>query len=380
MNLTKNINGKLLRCGYTTGTCAAAAAKAASVMLLTGEKTDKVNLFTPNGVELVLDVLDAVITPEYASCSVRKDAGDDPDVTDGIHIYAHIEKTSDITVVDGGEGVGRVTAEGLDRPVGSAAINSVPRKMIMSALRETAEKYGYKGGFSVIISVPNGAEIAKHTFNPRIGIKGGISIIGTTGIVEPMSHSAIAETIKIELKLLRQRGAKRVLFTPGNYGEKFVREILRLSTNEHISCSNCIGEAVDEAAALGFAEILTVGHIGKLVKLGIGITNTHSRFGDGRMETLTVCALGAGADVALLKKISECYSTDAAIELMRENGILSDAMSLLGERIYNTLRLRVPENVSVGFVCFANRGRSAEFLMQGGLDYGTFRRSRSRSS
>lgn len=354
MELMRNVNGKLLRCGYTTGACAAAAAKAAAAMLLSGSPVDRVSIGTPKGVALTLDVLDILLAADCVSCAVRKDSGDDPDVTNGALIYARVERSAHRIHIDGGEGVGRVTRPGLDQPVGAAAINSVPREMITAELRETAEKHGYGGGFSVSIYIPGGEELAKRTFNPRLGIAGGISVIGTTGIVEPMSNQAMADTIRLELRQLRASGVRDVLLAPGNYGETFARETLGLSMDGHVACSNFIGDAIDGAVELGFMRILLVGHIGKLVKLGLGIINTHSSFGDGRMETLMACALAAGAKLSLLKGISHSVTTDAALDLIWNAGLLKKTMAELGNRIDACLSRRVPEGVAIGYICFTN--------------------------
>lgn len=354
MEFMRNVNGKLLRCGYTTGACAAAAAKAAGIMLLRGAPVERVSIGTPKGIALTLDVSDIRLADGCASCAVRKDSGDDPDVTDGTLIYARVERSAHGFHIDGGEGVGRVTRPGLDQPAGSAAINSVPREMITGELRETAGRYGYEGGFSVVISIPGGRELAKRTFNPRMGIEDGISVIGTTGIVEPMSNQAMADTVRLELRQLKETGARDVLLTPGSYGETFARESLGLSTDNHVTCSNFIGSVIDGAVELGFMRILLVGHIGKLVKLGIGVTNTHSSFGDGRMETLLACALEAGADIPLLKDISHSVTTDAALTLIWNSGLLDKTMADLGKRIDACLSRRVPDSVTIGYLCFTN--------------------------
>ena len=177
-------NSKLLRYGYTTGSCAAAAAKAAAQMLRTGQPVSQVRIVTPSGVPLTLDVLDPVLGEDSASCAIRKDGGDDPDATSGLLIYATVRPIPQGIRVDGGPGVGRVTKPGLDQPVGAAAINHVPRQMIEAAVAEALQ--GASGGMEVIISVPGGEEVGKRTFNPHLGIVGGISILGTSGIVEPI--------------------------------------------------------------------------------------------------------------------------------------------------------------------------------------------------
>lgn len=350
----RSIGGKLLRCGYTTGSCAAAAAKAATAMLLSGTPTETVSISLPNGEQLTLSVLQQETHADFSTCAVQKNSGDDPDVTDGMLIFAHVSKTGHGVSIDGGAGIGRVTKAGLDQHAGVAAINTVPRQMIASSVLEACREHHYAGGIHVVISAPEGEQLAKRTFNARLGILGGISIIGTTGIVEPMSNKALIDTIRLELRQLSAQGVRAVLLTPGNYGEAFATEALKLSLRAHIACSNFIGDTIDAAAELGFEQILLVGHIGKLVKLGIGMTNTHSSNGDGRMETLLACALEAGAPLELLQQIYGCISTDAALALLFEAGLLPQTMKILGARIDACLSRRVPGNVTIGFLCFTN--------------------------
>ncbi len=357
-------NGKTMRCGYTTGSCAAGAAGAAAEMLLTGRAVERVEMDTPKGIRLSLDIVDIEIGPGYARCAVQKDSGDDPDITNGILIYATAEKTDVGIVIDGGEGVGRVTKPGLDQPVGAAAINSVPRQMIAEQVRAACARCGYDGGMAITVSIPEGAALAKRTFNPRIGIVGGLSVIGTTGIVEPMSNAALVDTIRVELSVLAASGAKDVLLCPGNYGETFAREQLGLSMRRQVSVSNFIGDGVQAAVSAGFERILLVGHIGKLVKLGIGMTNTHSQNGDGRMETLIACALACGADLGLLLNIQQCVSTDAALDALDARGLLCPVMALLGQRIQATLERWVPTRVEIGFICFTNAEPHAGVLVK----------------
>jgi cobalt-precorrin-5B (C1)-methyltransferase len=287
---------------------------------------------------------------------VQKDSGDDPDITNGILIYATARRIGEGVEIDGGEGVGRVTRPGLDQPVGAAAINSVPRQMIAAQVTAACVRYGYSGGISIVISIPEGRALAGRTFNPRIGVEGGLSVIGTTGIVEPMSNSALVDTVRVELNVLAASGAKDVLLCPGNYGETFAREQLGLSMQQQVSTSNFIGEGVQAAVSAGFERILLVGHIGKLVKLGIGMTNTHSQNGDGRMETLIACALACGGDIGLLKAIQDCVTTDAALDALGTAGLLQPVMDLLGQRIQATLERWVPARVQIGFICFTNAG------------------------
>lgn len=346
--------GKTLRCGYTTGACAAGAAMGATQLLLTGKTPETVTLDTPKGIRLALDMLNPEIGEGFARCAVKKDSGDDPDITNGILIYATAEKTESGIHIDGGEGVGRVTKPGLDQPVGAAAINSTPRRMIGDGVRAVCGACEYGGGIKITISIPHGAELAKKTFNPRLGIVDGLSVLGTTGIVEPMSSAALVDTIKLELNVLAASGAKGVLLCPGNYGETFARECLGLSMANMVSVSNFIGDAIDLAVERGFERILLVGHIGKLVKLGIGMRNTHSAFGDGRMETLIACALSCGADIELLTEILNCATTDAALAALDQRGLLKPTMAVLGGRIQACLERWVPTGVEIGFICFTN--------------------------
>ena len=236
-------NQKRLRCGYTTGSCAAAAAKAAALLLIGGIRPETVELETPSGQKLFLEVEDIREEEGRVSCAIRKDSGDDPDVTNGILVYASAEKTKDGIRIDGGTGVGRVTRPGLDQPVGEAAINTVPRRMITAAVQEVCAGQGYEGGIRVVISIPEGEALAGRTFNPRLGIEGGISILGTTGIVEPMSEAALLDTIEVEMKQAAAVGRKRILLTPGNYGMDFLRDELGIDPQKSVKCSNYIGKA-----------------------------------------------------------------------------------------------------------------------------------------
>lgn len=342
-----------LRCGYTTGSCAAAAAKAAAEMIFTGHEVTGVKLMTPKGILLDLDVVDAELNERSASCAIVKDSGDDPDITNGIRVYSRVRLIPEGTVILGGEGVGVVTKAGLDRPVGDAAINTVPRRMISGAVAEIAEKYGYSGGFEVTVSIPQGVELAKKTFNPRMGIEGGISVIGTSGIVEPMSNTAVIETIRTEANIRRAAGQRNMLLTIGNYSEDFVQRELPFSLERSVTCSNFIGDAIDIGMELGFESILIVGHIGKLVKLGAGIMNTHSSWADGRMDVLVTCGLLAGADTETLKRLPDCATADAAMDILDEGGYLEKTAEILSQRMDSYLRARVKDSVPIAALAFS---------------------------
>lgn len=346
--------GKRLRLGYTTGSCATAAAKAAAWMLLTGNKKEKIVLETPKGIRLELDVVAITMTEGSVSCAIQKDSGDDPDITNGTLVFATVTRISEPgIVIDGGTGVGRVTKRGLDQPVGNAAINSVPRQMIRENLQEVCRLADYDGGLSVVISVPEGEMLAKKTFNPRLGIVGGISILGTTGIVEPMSEQALVDTIRVELRQRRATGADYVLLTPGNYGADFIRQGLGIDLNIAVLTSNFIGDTLDLCRELGFKGVLLVGHIGKLVKIAGGMFNTHSKYGDCRMDILTAQAARCGIHPAAATELLACVACDDAIRILRDEKICEETMSGLTHRVHELLKIRCGDEMEVGTVIFS---------------------------
>lgn len=348
-------SGEKLRCGFTTGSCAAAASEAAAEALLTGVPQKRVELLTPKGITLDIPVERCEMSEDSALCSVLKDSGDDPDITNGIEVCARVELSGSGVAIIGGEGIGTVTKPGLDQPPGNAAINSVPRKMIVAAVSEVAECCDYRGGFRVTISVPKGAEIAAKTYNPRMGIEGGISIIGTTGIVEPMSNSALVDTIRLEERMRREEGCRSLLLTLGNYSQSFIQRNMPFALDRCVTCSNFIGEAIEAAQEYGFGRILIIGHIGKTAKLGAGIMNTHSAQADGRMEVLVTCGLLAGADIDTLKRITECVTADAAVSLLKEAGVLERSMEILGNRAEYYLAAKVKNTIPIGAVMFSDK-------------------------
>ena len=347
-------DGKKLRFGYTTGSCAAAAAKAAAWMLLTGQRKEAISLITPKGVALTLAVEDISMEENRVSCAIRKDSGDDPDVTNGTLVYAEVTvKEEPGIVIDGGFGVGRVTKMGLDQSVGSAAINSVPRRMIRENLEEILTLTDQNCGLNVIISVPEGEALAKQTFNPRLGIVGGISILGTTGIVEPMSEKALVDTIRVELNQRRASGSEYVLLTPGNYGCDFIRAGLTLNAEQAVQTSNFIGQSLDICRELGFKGALLVGHIGKLVKIGGGMMNTHSKYGDCRMEILAAHAGVAGLAPERIGEILQCVACDDALRILKDAGCFEGTLAGLTEKILFHLRHRAGEDMEVGTILFS---------------------------
>lgn len=372
--LPKNEQG--LRFGYTTGSCATAAAAAAAQMLLCGDEVSTVDFMTPKGIKLQLDIEHITREENRVRCGVKKDAGDDPDITDGIYIYAVAEISDELGVqIEGGIGVGRVTRPGLDQPVGASAVNHVPREMITREVSRVMEHARYDGGIRITIEIPEGVSLAAKTFNPRLGIEGGISVLGTSGIVEPMSEEALKATIRAELSVRRAEGHQDVVLVPGNYGLDFLRERAmsrdnlqngsaslncelqedhNIDVNSAVKCSNFIGDAIDMAAALGFTEVLLVGHIGKLIKLSGGIFNTHSRQADARIDLLVSAGVRADVPQEILKKLYDTVTTEDALRMLDEHHMLRPVMDAVKERIDYYLRQRAGDRLEIRAVLFSN--------------------------
>lgn len=359
-------DNKRLRMGYTTGSCAAAAAKAGTRMLLGEEYVEEAALMTPKGILLHLLIEDIQITrgddgrPREVSCAVRKDGGDDPDATHGILIYATVRKCppdpgKPTVVIDGGPGVGRVTKPGLAEPVGAAAINPVPRQMIDQEVRAQCSEFSYTGGIQVTISIPKGEQIAAKTFNPRLGILGGLSVLGTSGIVVPMSEDALLASIRLEMQMLVESGARYLLITPGNYGEAFASQMPELDRSFEMKCSNYVGETIDMAVELGVKGILFVAHIGKFIKVSGGIMNTHSKNADSRAELMTAAYLRAGGSLETARGLLETITTEEALDLIRSEGkeMLADTMRQVCEKIEFYLQNRCKGAILTQAVIFS---------------------------
>ena len=348
-------NNQKMRMGYTTGSCAAGAAKGATFMLLTGKDIREIDITTPKGIKLSLELLEIKRENDGVTCAVRKDGGDDPDATNGILVYATVRKCAGSEIIlDGGVGVGRVTKPGLEQAVGQAAINKTPRQMIKEEVTSVCNQLDYTGGLFIEISIPQGEEIAKKTFNPRLGIVGGISVLGTSGIVEPMSEAALIKSIEIEMNMRLANGSKDLLITPGNYGRTFIRENMNLDLEQGMKCSNYVGETVDMAVAGGVRSILFVSHIGKFIKVAGGIMNTHSRCADCRAELMCTFALRVGANLEQANQLLDCITTDEALALYKEWGILDKVMPLIIDKILYYLDHRAYGKIEFGVVLFSN--------------------------
>lgn len=355
-------DGRKLRYGYTTGSCAAAAAKAAAWMLLNKEPLEETAFMTPKGILLHLLIEEIRMEENKVSCGIRKDGGDDPDVTDGILICAEVSLRQDGQIhIDGGMGVGRVTRKGLSVPPGEAAINPVPRKMIREELEHTAREAGYTEGFDVKIWIPRGEELANKTFNPRLGIEGGISVLGTSGIVIPMSEDALIASIRLEMEMLKAAGARYLVITPGNYGESFSREHMDIDLTYSMKCSNYLGETLDMAAELGIEGILFISHIGKFIKVSGGIMNTHSKNSDCRAELMAAQAFRAGADTKTVKALLNTVTTEEGVQILKRAGLLKAAMKETAGRVQFYLDHRTGKRIKTAAVLFSTvEGRLAD--------------------
>ena len=292
-----------LRIGYTTGACAAAAAKAAAFALIGRRQVEGVRLLLPNGMKADFKIERCLFDKDRAICSVIKDAGDDPDVTDGAEVCAQVEWSKLGISIEGGEGVGRVTKPGLEVPVGEAAINPVPRKLIAQAVGEALGSGIMRRGVRVTISVPRGEELAKKTLNPRLGIVGGISILGTTGVVIPYSKEAYTASISLGLSVALACGCQEVILTTGRRSEKFAQGKFKLPEECFIQMGDFVGYALKECARKRVERAVIWGMVGKLSKLAKGIFYTHSSASEVDLDFLAEVAKGCGVrDIGRLRE------------------------------------------------------------------------------
>lgn len=400
-------NQKKLRLGITTGTCSAAAAQAAAIQLLLGVESHAVTLRTPKGMTVSVPVYLLESDSQKASYKVVKDSGDDPDVTNGTDVCVSVEYVQQSTreksnrsagtsgdkkpngsveidgrvetgircnnhesqdrscaftsesfpylTLDGGIGIGRVTKEGLEQAVGQAAINRVPRQMIFDAVADVCEKANVCEPLHITVWMPEGETLAKRTFNPKLGIEGGLSVLGTSGILEPMSEQAIVATIETEIRQLHAVGEEKILVTPGNYGQAYASEYLGLDLAKSVKSSNYIGDTIDLAISYGMKDFLLVGNIGKLVKLAAGIFNTHSKVADGRGEIFAVHAAMAGAEANVVQEIYNCINTDRMLDVVEREGLREAVMQSILASIEKHVDGRIGDTMRFGVIVFSEK-------------------------
>ncbi len=346
-------DGEKLKKGYTTGSTAAAAAKAAVKSLLNQKEVKKVEIDTPAGVKLNLEVADIELKSgakrEIARASVIKDAGDDPDVTDGLKIFAKVELSDRAEIeVLGGKGVGKVTKPGLAVEVGKAAINPVPHKMIKKEIKKLVPE---GKGAKVIIEVPKGEELAQETLNPQLGIVGGISILGTTGIVEPMSKRAYRDSLVLAIDQALAVGEEELVFVFGNYGKNTAIE-LGFKKEQIVRMSNFVGFMLKKAVEKGVKKIILIGHIGKLVKVAAGIFNTHSQVADARRETIAAYTAFLGGSQSLIKNILAANTAEETVALIKESQ-LDKVFNLLAKRAAKRAEEHVKKELKIKGIIFS---------------------------
>ena len=335
-------NGHTQRYGFTTGTTATAAAIGAAYMYL-NDKRDIVDVELPAGITLTIPLEFVKKEKNLFTCGVKKNAGDDPDVTDGILISTKLEFIKKENGLEfnffAGEGVGVFTKDGLALPKGEAAINPVPRQMMIDNLSVILKEHGFSGIVNITVTVENGADIAKKTFNERLGIIGGISILGTSGLVLPMSKTALLQTIEADIKFrLKNSKERRVYLAPGNIGAKFLENNFNINSTTVAIISNFIGESIDYAISNDAKEIVLCGDLGKLIKLSGGIMNTHSNDSDSRLELLASSILklcikeSIQLPIQIISNLFEQKTTTGAVNIIKENNfdncfdILADQM------------------------------------------------------
>jgi cobalt-precorrin-5B (C1)-methyltransferase len=339
----RHINGKKYRYGYTTGSCAAAAAKAAVNALLHGELEESIRIVTPATVDLDITVFGYEKVGGAYQCYVVKDAGDDPDVTNGIRVFAKAFRNNEQKIkVVGGIGIGRVTKKGLQVGIGEAAINPVPMQMILTGVSSLIKE---NEGVTVEIFIPEGVEIARRTFNERLGIVGGISVLGTSGLVIPMSEEAFKEALSLDLSVLKEKGVSEVVLTPGNYGERFIKEYLPELCENVVTTSNFIGYMLHESVRYGMKKIVLVGHIGKLVKVAGGVFHTHSSVADARCEIMASHYFLYSADAEGFRNIMNSNTTEEAIGFVRDkaffNGLARAIKTKCEQHVHQAVQVEV---------------------------------------
>lgn len=364
-----------MRFGYTTGSCATAAAKASAIGLSTGNIPDEVEIDTPIGTKLRLKIYHKQLSAEEAACAVQKDAGDDPDVTNGCYVHAKVKRNFTQTIeIDGGEGVGRVTKPGLQVPVSHAAINPVPRRMIEGAVKEVI---GNGCGLKIVISVPDGKALGEKTFNPKLGIIGGISIIGTTGIVRPMSEDAFKTSLLCGLDIAQGIGYETVVLVPGSLGERSILNLFNIPKDQVIQISNFVGFMLTAAGQRNFKRVILAGHPGKLAKLLRGDFQTHSAVSKPANDILIdiieqqVQNRGQGSGVggqktetrlpnAILNHLKEVSTVEGIVELLREYkhlSIMDEVAEKVETKVLEFYRDKQPfPTLEVGVILFDMKG------------------------
>jgi len=347
---------RFLKYGITTGATAAAAAKAAVIAALTAPVVCVV-IPTPIGLRFEVAVKSCQKVSEgVAEAVVVKDAGQDIDATDKMEIVASVRIIDDDEriVVTSGVGVGVVTKPGLQVPVGEGAINPVPKMMIIEAVREVLPQ---GKGVEIIISAPDGANIAKKTTNAKLGVKGGVSILGTTGVVKPLSLEACRRSLVPQIDVALAHGFKRLVFVPGNIGEKISKDFFHIPEEAIIQTGDFVGYMIDKAVEKGVEEIIFIGHSGKLVKLAANIFNTHHKVGDARNEVIASYAGAVGVSSHVINQLLVANTSDEASKILLNTGFLEETYDRIAMRVNQRISDRVDNKLRISVVIVAMDGK-----------------------
>ncbi|MDR0460369.1 MAG: cobalt-precorrin-5B (C(1))-methyltransferase CbiD [Nitrososphaerota archaeon] len=348
---------RFLKYGITTGATAAAAAKAAVITALK-EPVNCVVIPTPIGLRFEIPVKSSrKLSENTAEAVVVKDAGQDIDATDKMEIIATVKITNNATtkiVIKNGVGIGVVTKPGLQIPIGEGAINPVPRVMITEAVKEVLPE---DKGAEIIISAPEGANIAKKTTNAKLGVKGGVSILGTTGVVKPLSLEACRRSLVPQIDVAIARGYKKIVFVPGNIGEKIAKENFKVPEDAIVQTGDFVGYMLDKAVEKDVKEIIFIGHSGKMVKLAANIFNTHHKTGDARNEVIAAYAGAVGASTQIINQLLVANTSDEASEILRLTNILEKTYNSIATRVNQRVSDRVDNKIKISIVIVAMDGK-----------------------
>ncbi len=345
---------RVLRYGNTTGACAAAASKAALLALVKGP-VDRVGIPSPYGIRFEILVKESKkVNESTGEATVVKDAGDDIDATDKLEISATVKVTDDGKVtIRSGKGIGVVTKPGLQVPIGEGAINPVPRRMIEQSVREALPA---GKGAEVTVNIPEGVKVASKTLNPKLGIVGGLSVLGTTGVVKPLSLEACRRSLVPQIDVAVSAGFERVFFVPGNIGERITKKLFNPPEDDIVQTGDFVGYMLDKAVEKGVKEIVFLGHPGKLAKVAAGIFNTHHKAGDARNEVVAAYAGAAGADAALIGRILRANTTEEDITILKQTGLSDQVFESIAERVSERVTERTQYKIKINVIIVSMDG------------------------
>ena len=357
MDKNEKPQGKL-RTGFTTGTCATASSKAAALAIINQKTISTVDVLLPKRDRINIKINSCEFTKNNAKCSVIKDGGDDPDVTHGAEIFVDLSLTNNVGTVeiDGGNGVGRVTKPGLGLEIDSAAINPTPKKMILENVQEVAEEILKENGIKVLISVPNGKELATKTDNPRIGILNGISILGTSGIVIPYSTASFAAAIRQQIDVVSSMNDEEVVLTTGGRSEDFAREIIKLPDHSFIQMGDFSGYTIQQCAKKSLKKAYVAGFIGKLAKMAAGVKQTHVKGGKVDMKFLSELAKRCDANSETIRKILGANTARNVQEIIMEDNV-NGFFDEITKETCNQMRQHSEEKIPVEVILFDFDGK-----------------------